>query len=63
MNAPLPARPPLGTSTRRVRSILINAAAYAYAYHPIDDEALIGPSCLSCGGDGCSECGGTGEKA
>jgi len=59
--ANLPA--PLDPATIRVRSIILNAAAYAYAYRPIDDEALVGPSCLSCGGDGCGECGRTGVRA
>jgi len=61
MRTRLPAPRPLDSAERRVRSILLNGAAYAYAYRPIDDEALLGPSCPSCGGDGCETCLHTGD--
>lgn len=54
---------PLDPTIRRVWSVVLAASNYARDYRPIDDEALAGPSCLSCRGDGCWACDFTGVRA
>lgn len=53
----------LDSVERRVRSIVLTEAARAYGFRASRGDEEQPPTCPSCDGDGCEDCGFTGEMS